>query len=255
MTDVLDHATTRAGSRLTVTSSTSLVVATLNRPAARNAIDLALVTELHELCADLEARPRILIVTGAEGFFAAGADIRELVERGRKQALDGINSSVFDRVAALPMPVLAAVDGPAIGGGAELAYACDLRIASTTATFGQPEVKLGILAAAGGAWRLRDLVGLSLAREMLYTGRTLKADEAHAAGLVTQVVEPGQALDAARSLAARMAGAAPLALRLTKLALRAPSAAHPLVDNIAQAVLFETEEKTQRMTAFLERTR
>ncbi|WP_295034522.1 enoyl-CoA hydratase/isomerase family protein, partial [uncultured Microbacterium sp.] len=135
----------------------------LNRPDVRNAINDDMVDELHAVCTSLEREPRILILTGTStperGVFAAGADIRQLLERGRDEALAGINSGLFTRIARLPMPVIAAVDGFAIGGGAELAYAADIRIASTRAVFGNPETAIGILAAAGATWRLAELVG------------------------------------------------------------------------------------------------
>ncbi len=122
----------------------------LNRPDVRNAINDDMVDELHAVCTSLEREPRILILTGTStperGVFAAGADIRQLLERGRDEALAGINSGLFTRIARLPMPVIAAVDGFAIGGGAELAYAADIRIASTRAVFGNPETAIGILA-------------------------------------------------------------------------------------------------------------
>src|SRR5258708_39755228 len=106
-----------------------------------------MVRELHEVCAALEERPRLLLITGDGGTFAAGADIAELRERGRDEALRGINSRLFDRIARLPLPAVAAVDGPALGGGAELAYACDLRLATPAASFRHPEPCLSILAA------------------------------------------------------------------------------------------------------------
>ncbi|GLW06485.1 putative enoyl-CoA hydratase/isomerase [Microtetraspora sp. NBRC 13810] len=221
----------------------------------RNAIDAATVAELHEVCADLERRPRVLVLTGSDGVFAAGADIRELRERRRDDALAGINSGLFDRIARLPMPTIAAVDGPALGGGAELAYACDFRLATPRARFGNPETGLGIMAAAGATWRLRELVGEPLAKEILLAGRVLSAEEAHAVRLVNELVPAEELLDAADRWAGRILKNAPLALRLTKLALAAPPGAHPQFDNIAQAVLFETEEKHERMTAFLERRR
>ena len=138
-----------APATLKVEESDDRVVVTLHRPQARNAIDAAMIGELHDVCAGLERQPRLLLLTGAGGVFAAGADIAELRARGREQALQGINSRLFDRIARLPLPTVAAVDGFALGGGAELAYACDLRLASPTATFGNPEPGLGILAAAG----------------------------------------------------------------------------------------------------------
>lgn len=225
----------------------------LDRPHVRNAIDAAMVADLHEVCAELERRPRILVLTGADGVFAAGADIRELRERRREDALAGINSGLFDRIARLPLPTIAAIDGAALGGGAELAYACDFRIATPRARFGNPEAGLGIMAAAGACWRLRELVGEPLAKEVLLAGRVVKAEEALAVRLVNELVPEEDLLAAADRLAARIARSAPLALRLTKLALAAPPGAHPRFDDVAQAVLFETEDKYERMTAFLER--
>ncbi|MER7455441.1 enoyl-CoA hydratase/isomerase family protein [Micromonospora sp. NPDC126480] len=233
------------------------VVATLDRPEKRNAIDADLVRELHELCAQLEARPRLLLLTGgADGVFAGGADIGQLRERGRLDALAAINSAVFARIRALPMPTVAAVDGPALGGGAELAYACDLRVCTARAVFGQPEIRLGILAGAGATHRLPALVGEARAKELLFTGRRVDAEEAARIGLVNRVVaEPAELLPAAHDLLDEMAKGSALALRLTKLAVDAPAGAHPHLDLVSQAVLFEDEEKYRRMTEFLERRR
>src|SRR3954468_15007564 len=150
-----------------------------------------MVHELHEVCSSLEERPRLLLLTGDGGTFAAGADIGELRDRGREQALQGINSRLFERIARLPMPTLAAVDGYALGGGAELAYACDLRLASPTAVFGNPEPGLGILAAAGACWRLRELLGASVAKQVLLAGRRLGAEDAVRLGLVTEIAPAG----------------------------------------------------------------
>ena len=226
------------------------VVVTLHRPQARNAINAAMVRELHEVCADLEERPRLLLLTGDGGTFAAGADIGELRERGRDQALQGINSRLFDRIARLPLPTVAAVDGWALGGGAELAYACDIRLATPAATFGNPEPGLGILAAAGACWRLRDLVGASVAKQVLLAGRRLDADDAHRLGLVAEVVPAGELLTRAHALLDRMARQGLLALRLTKLVTDAPGG-HPVTDDLAQAILFASEDKRTRMDAFL----
>ena len=239
---------------LRVTSDEDRVVAELHRPAQRNAINAAMVAELHAMCTELERRPRLLIITGAGTDFAAGADIGELRARGRDDALAGINRTVFDRIAALPMPTIAAVEGNALGGGAELAYACDIRIASSTARFGNPEAGLGILAAAGASYRLADLVGKSVAKQVILAGRLLNADDALRHGLVCEVVEPGSALPAACALAKRIARSAPLALRLSKAVLDAESP-HPLLDDIAQAVLFESPDKKDRMSRFLEKSR
>lgn len=229
------------------------VVATLDRPETRNAISQEMVDDLHALCAELEQTPMILILAGSAKVFAAGADIAQLRERRRDDALAGINSRLFDRIAALPLPVIAAIDGFALGGGAELAYAADFRIAGRGLKIGQPEVGLGILAAAGGTYRLRELVGLGLAREILLAGRILGADEALAAGLVTEVVDSETLLDAAHALGDRIAANDPLALRHTKTALAAPREAHPAIDEELQAELFESPEKFARMDAFLNR--
>ncbi|GAB3818911.1 enoyl-CoA hydratase/isomerase family protein [Micromonospora zhanjiangensis] len=232
------------------------VVVTLDRPEKRNAIDAEMITALHDLCGALEREPRLLLLTGGtDGIFAAGADIAQLRERDRSDALAAINSALFARVRALPLPTVAAVDGPALGGGAELSYACDLRVCTGRAFFGQPEVRLGIIAGAGATHRLPALVGEARAKELLFTGRRVDAAEALRIGLVNRVVdEPGELLGAAHELLDDIAKGSPLALRLTKLAVDAPAAAHPQLDLVSQAVLFEDEEKRRRMTAFLDRS-
>lgn len=229
------------------------VVVRLNRPEVRNAIDLAMVEALHDACRSLEQDPRVAILVGSGGTFAAGADIAQLRERRRDDALRGINSGIFDRIRRLPMPVIALVEGYALGGGAELAYACDFRIGTPTTRIGNPETGLGILAAAGATWRLRELVGEPLAKEILLAGRVLDADEALAVRLLNEVVESGELEAAGHRLADRISTQAPLAVRLTKSVFHAPREAHPAIDDLAQAVLFETQDKHDRMTAFLER--
>jgi enoyl-CoA hydratase len=229
------------------------VVATLNRPDKRNAIDQATIDALHALCDELEADPRVLILTGSGGVFASGADIAQLRERRAADALAGINANAFVRVNELPMPVIAAVDGWALGGGAELAFAADIRIATPDARFGNPETGLGIIPAAGATWRLPEIVGSARATELLLTGRLIDAAEALSIGLVTAVHPAGDLLAEAHAIADRIAkndGAATIA---TKRVLRAPRADHPRVDLEEQAVLFESPEKHRRMTEFLER--
>ncbi|GAA1937903.1 enoyl-CoA hydratase/isomerase family protein [Agromyces allii] len=229
------------------------VIATLDRPAVRNAIDQRTIDALHLLCAELEAIPRILILTGAGGVFASGADIPELRERRADDARRGINANAFIRVAELPMPVIAALDGYALGGGAELAYAADIRIATPSLKIGNPETGLGILAAAGASWRLKEIVGDARAAELLLTGRTVEADEALAIGLVSSLHPQEALLDAAHAIADRIARNDPAATIATKRVFRAPREAHPAADLEAQAVLFESPEKFRRMTEFLER--
>ena len=229
----------------------------LHRPEVRNAIDQTMVDELHAVCAHLERHPKILILSGTEaggrGVFASGADIAQLRERRRQDALAGINSRIFDRIARLPMPVIAALDGFTLGGGAELAYAADFRIATPEVRIGQPEANLGIMAAAGATWRLKELVGEPMAKELLLTGRVLKGEEAHAIGLVTELHAKDELLGAANALADRIAAMDPLAVRITKSTFHMPRDAHPAVDELAQAVLFESQAKFDRMQAFLDR--
>ncbi|GAA4666066.1 enoyl-CoA hydratase/isomerase family protein [Gordonia humi] len=239
--------------RLRIETLDDRVIVSLDRPATKNAIDAEMVAELHAVCQELETDPKPMIVTGGPEIFAGGADIGQLRERRNVDALAGVNSGIFDRIARLPMPTLAAVAGYALGGGAELAYACDFRIGTPTVRLGNPEGGLGILAAAGASWRLIELVGEPLAKEILLAGRTLNAEQAREVRLLNEVVDADQLLETANAWVDRMLRNAPLALRMTKLALRMPREAHPTFDNVAQAVLFETDEKERRMTAFLDR--
>jgi enoyl-CoA hydratase len=227
----------------------------LSRPEAANAISSQMVRELHEVCERLESSPKILVLTGEGTVFSAGADLREMRERRVGYALAGLHSRVFGRLRRLPMPTIAAVNGPAMGGGAELAYACDFRLAVPSARFGQPEAGVGLLAAAGATWRLRELVGEGLANEVLLAGRVLSAEEALSARLVSEVVPGEQLLQAAEALVDRILRGAPVALRLAKLALQLPPEAHPAFDDVAQAVLFGTEDSAERISAFLDHHR
>lgn len=229
------------------------VVATLDRPHVRNAIDQTLVDHLHGLCDELERDPRILIMQGSDGVFASGADISELRGRRAADALRGINTTAFRRVRALPAPVIAALQGYALGGGAELAYAADIRIGSPSLRIGNPETGLGIIAAAGATWRLPEIVGHARATELLLTGRVLSGEEALAWGLISELHSPEALLDAAHTIADRIAANDLQATVATKKALLAPADAHPKIELELQAVLFESESKMQRMTAFLER--
>jgi enoyl-CoA hydratase len=243
----------------------------LNRPDARNAINQEMVDELHAVCARLEETPKILILSGSPasstgagdatsgdgssrpGVFASGADIGELRERRREDALKGINIKLFIRIAALKMPVIAALDGYTLGGGAELAFAADFRIGTPSLKIGNPETGLGIMAAAGASWRLRELVGEPVAKEILLAGRVLNAEEALALHLITEIHEPGDLLAAANALADRIARQDPLAVQMTKAVFHVPDEMHPQADMDAQAVLFESPAKFERMQAFLDR--
>ena len=229
----------------------------LVRPEARNAIDQAMVDELHAVCDHLEREPKVLILTGTtvggKGVFASGADIAQLRERRRDDALAGINSQLFARIARLPMPVIAALDGWCLGGGAELSYAADFRIGTPSLRMGQPETNLGISAAAGALWRLKELVGEPMAKQIVLAGRILDAEEALAAGLVSELHPSEELMEAAHALADRIAQQDPLAVPISKAVFHMPADAHPMVDQLAQAVLFESQAKFDRMQAFLDR--
>lgn len=227
----------------------------LNRPAARNSINQPIIDEFTALLDRLEVEPKFLIVTGGtEGVFAAGADLHELRARKAAQALDGPNARLYERLVRTPLPTVAAVDGYALGGGAELALACDFRVASRRSLFGQPEGRLGLLAAAGGAWRLPQLVGLPMARQMLMLGRQLDGEQAYTAGMVDALVDdPDEVLAAAHGLVESMRHMAHFSLRLAKLALRMPPAAHPEFDLVAQGLLYEEGTRDRLIDDFFAR--
>ncbi|UXM90838.1 enoyl-CoA hydratase/isomerase family protein [Paenarthrobacter sp. JL.01a] len=229
------------------------LIVLLNRPEVRNAIDQTMVDELHAVCAELERNPKVLIIAGTDGVFASGADIGQLRERRRDDALQGINSTIFVRIAKLPMPVIAALDGYCLGGGAELAYAADFRIGTPSVRIGNPETGLGILAAAGATWRLKELVGEPKAKEILLAGAVLRAEEALRINLITSIVEAPELMVEAHALADRIGRQDPMAVRITKSVFHAPAEAHPLIDTLAQGILFESQAKFDRMQAFLDK--
>ncbi len=252
------HAVPARFKSLRVESSDGIAVVTIHRPEARNAINLEVVNEMHAALQALadDERTRVLILTGSgRTAFASGADIRELRDRRAADALRGINSSLFMAVERFPLPTIAAVAGYALGGGCELALSCDLRIAGESARFGQPEVGLGIIPAAGGTYRLPRIVGAGRARDLILTGRIIDAHEALAIGLVNRLVPDERVLEEARATAHVMARKGPLALRAVKMALAAsaygPDAGH-IAERLAQAILFESADKREGMTAFLE---
>lgn len=232
----------------------------LNRPEARNAINLQMVQEIHEHLSHLEKNSdiQVLIISGrGEKAFAAGADIAQLRERNYEDALRGINSSLFQRIEECKIPVIAAIQGYALGGGCELALACDIRICDKNSKLGQPEVSLGIIPGAGACHRLTRLVGLGKAKELIFTGDVIGAEEALQIGLVNKVVEEGKALEEAILMAQKIAKNGALAVQLAKATLNATGRPYQDIafqmERFGQAILFDSEEKKQRMTAFLER--
>lgn len=231
----------------------SIVRVGLDRPDKMNALDQALCDEFTEVLTSLRHEPSILVIySTTPGVFVAGADIAELLERDAEIGLRGVNATLFERLEEHRWPTIAVIDGPALGGGCELALACDLRVASHRSRFGQPELGLGILAGAGGNWRLAQAVGVPLARRMLYTGETLTSEQAAAAGLVDRLATPELVLETALEMADQVASQSWRALELTKVAMRMHRPATTLYDMTAQALLFESEDKRERMTAFLD---
>lgn len=233
---------------------------TVNRPDVRNALDLATVKEFHEALRVLaeEESLGVLILTGAgDTTFVAGADIREIRARNVKDALAGINTHLFAAVERFPRPTIAAVNGYALGGGCELALACDIRIASEKAKFGLPELGLGIIPGAGGTQRLPRIVGWGRAKHLIFTGEVLDAAKAEQFGLVSRVVPPDRLLEAAREIASKILTRGPLAARLAKLSLNAAARVDLdsglLVEMLAQSVCFGSEDKVEGTTAFLEK--
>jgi len=236
-----------------------LAVITVNRPEKRNALDLETVEEFHRALAQVsKAKCTVFVVTGAgDKSFVAGADINAIKARRRADALAGINTRLMSAIENHDAVAIAAVNGFAMGGGCELALACDLRIASESALFGLPEPALGIIPAAGGTQRLPRVVGLGRAKEMILTGARWDARKALEFGLVSEVVPPGELMKAARAMASRVIALGPLAIRLAKQALNASanmSLQSGLVfESMIQAVTFESKDKLEGASAFLEK--
>jgi enoyl-CoA hydratase/carnithine racemase len=245
---------------LTVEVDDRLAVVTVDRPEVRNALSRQVLAELRDVLADLRARDDVGLVafTGAgDKAFVAGADISQLRHYDLHTGLAAEMQRTFDVVEAFPKPTVAAVNGFALGGGCELAMACDIRIASETARFGLPETTLSVLPGAGGTQRLARLVGTGRAIEMILTGRFVDAAEAHAIGLVTAVVPADGLAGELRRLADQILAKGPLAVRLAKLVVRAGMDADQrtgqVIEQLAQALLYTTTDKAEGTSAFLEK--
>ncbi len=235
-----------------------IATVTIDRPERRNALSRQAWLELRTAIQRLadEERVRGMIVTGAgDRAFAAGADVAELAEREPAVALDGLAQRILLEVERLPFPTIAALNGDALGGGWELCLACDLRVAVRTARVGFPEVSLGIMPGAGGSIRLLRHVGLGLAKEWIFTGRILTAEEASTYGLLNRVVEPGEAMPAALELMETLVAQPPTSIRLAKLVLDAASRADatPELERLAYTLTYYTPERAERMHRFLNR--
>jgi enoyl-CoA hydratase len=240
----------------------AVAVLTVDRPGRLNAIGSDTIDLFNEALDAVEGRRdvRAIVVTGAGTAFSAGADITELDRMETPQDFARFVSSLtacFGRLAGLPVPSIAAVDGVAYGGGFELAMACDLCVAGESARFGVPEIRLGLLPGATGTQRLARLVPAAIAKHLLMTGDPLPASEALRWGLVNRVVPAGGALDAAMELARSLAAAAPLAVaaakRLVDQGREVPFTTAVGLERDAVALLFATADRREGVTAFLEK--
>lgn len=233
---------------------------TFNRPDVLNALNLQMVTDFSAALDALTGDDRVrgLILSGAgERAFVAGADIAELLERDVDDAFKAINAGLFQKLEDFQRPTIAAIRGFCLGGGCELSLACDIRIGSDDAVMGQPEVKLGIIPGAGAPHRLTRTVGTGLARELIFTGRLVKAEECVRIGLLNRAVPADELMNDARATMASILKNSDLAVRLAKIALNAASNSvdrrHMMLECVSQGITFESEDKRQRMTRFLER--
>jgi enoyl-CoA hydratase len=232
----------------------------LNRPDALNALNQHLLNELMSAleAADANDTVRCIVVTGSEKAFAAGADIKEMSAMSFAQ-VHGINlfADTANRIAQIRKPVIAAVSGYALGGGCELAMACDFIIASDTAKFGQPEINLGVIAGMGGSQRLTRAVGKSKAMDMNLTGRFMDAAEAERAGLVSRIVPAKKLMEEAMGAAQKIAEKSMIAVRTAKEAVdrsfEVPLAEGLLMERRLFHSLFATEDQSEGMGAFLEK--
>jgi enoyl-CoA hydratase len=237
-----------------------VALVTIDRQDAMNALSFAVLDELATTLEALDADPsvRCVVLTGAgTAAFAAGADIKELLG----QTPDSLDASggfdAWGRIDAIGVPIVAAVRGFALGGGCELAMACDIVVAGDDAKFGQPEIRIGVMPGAGGTQRLTRMAGTGKAMEIVLTGRQVSAREAESLGIVTRVVPADATLGEAIGLASRIAAGPPLAVRAAKQAVRS-AAELPLSEGLARERraffgLFATEDQTEGMTAFVEK--
>jgi len=234
---------------------------TLNRPEVLNALNSQVFTEVGEACAELGADDsvRVVIITGGEKVFAAGADIKQLSTLNAVDVAVGNRPSIkaFDIIENLNKPVIAAIAGYALGGGCELTLVADVRIASEDAQFGLPEIKLGILPGAGGTQRLPRLIGAGKAKEMIFSGDFISAEEALRVGLVNKVVPANQLLVEAKKMAKRFAARGAVAIRLAKTCvnegLRMDLDMALQYEHKCFSLLFATEDQKEGMQAFAEK--
>lgn len=233
---------------LRIATDTTAIHLQFNRPEKRNALNRQTAVELHDALERYVHDHRPLVLSSATpGMFVAGADVNELRSRTVDQTLTRTNARLFQKLADHPAPTVAVVEGWALGGGFELALACDLRLSTPDASWGLPEVRLGIIPSGGALTRTRELIGASLATDLVMTGRRIDGSEAHRIGLVQRLTDSGE-LDGALNDLLEQLGAAPAhALALAKEAMRVEGDRHRLVDAAAQAICLADEETQRRL--------
>ena len=243
---------------LKVSRQDRIAVVAIPAPKSLNALNSVIIGELTHFISNIDEDTRALIITGdGEKSFVAGADISEMatLDRIGGCAFGQAGADLFRMIETLPIPVIAAVNGFALGGGCELAMACDIRLASNKAKFGQPEVGLGIIPGFSGTVRLARLVGMGYAKEMIYTGKIIRADEALRIGLVNAIYEPEALMDAAMEMAKKIAANAPIAVRYAKTCINeewdmnADDAIEFETELFGRC--FDTEDQKEGMRAFL----
>jgi enoyl-CoA hydratase/carnithine racemase len=231
----------------------AVAVARLNRPEARNALSPEVMEEMAALLEswDLDPEIRCIVIAGGDEYFAAGADIKAMSERTFQEVLDAPTKRFWTRLAAIQTPMVAAVSGYALGGGCELALACDMIVASENAEFGQPEILLGLIPGGGGTQRLTHTIGKQRAMELVLTGRRISAQEAHAFGIVNAVDKDwfGRAMEIAQVIARRP----PIAVRLAKEAVLTAEAADLTHERRLFEIAMATEDRVEGMRAFIEK--
>jgi len=241
----------------------SVAIITLNRPDAMNSLNLGLLRELERAISQAEDSldVNVLIITGTGRAFVAGADIQQMkgLAPNDARAFGKYGSSVLSKIEAISKPVIAAVNGYALGGGCELCLACDIRIAGTKAKFGQPEVSLGITPGFGGTQRLPRVVGVAKAKELIYTAKTIDAEEAMQIGLVNKVVPDEELMDEAMAMAIQISQNAQIAVRQCKQVInkgiQCDIQTGLTLEVQAFALCFSTEDQKDAMTAFVNKTK
>lgn len=244
---------------VTVECRDRVAVLQLNRPDALNALSPEMMDSILSALLRLDAMAEIgaVVIAGHERAFVAGADIKGMQHRELADVLTAPSSRFWFRLSQIEVPLVAAVSGPALGGGCELALACDLVVASSTAVFSQAEIKVGILPGGGGSQRLARTIGKHKAMGMILTGRRVSAEEAEELGFVNLVVEPDRWFDAAVELATEVASGPPIASRLAKKAVlsaeEGPLSSAMQAERRLMELAFATEDRVEGMTAFVER--